>query len=544
MKKCVKAVSAFLVVAFCLLSVPSCSFFTDESKQQFRVGMASVDITPTKDVYLEGYLKPGDAMCLAKYPDDFTSNLMARVLVIDNGEDTLVFVNMEILINYLKLFSDLKQNIADICKTSADKVFLSNTHNHQSNTLDFDSVTQIKIQDAVREAYERMEPAVMGIDAAPSSFVVSRGTNLGVNMDMPVDNMLTVVRFDNAETGQPIGMVWNVPIHNTMLSNGYPQNYNQLSCEVSGYASRFLEGVIHQENEYFTAMCIIGFTGNTGPSYNGKFNAANPTELKEAGEALGVQCLNLYDTIESTTLGGDIASMVGMGNLPRSSDPLKETVYGTDVLISTGSFADVLYFGVNYEVFSVIGSRLKAESPYRYIIPAGVSNGSNAYLPTKEAFDLPAYYETTSAATCLGPEAEEIFYALALETACKTAGVTLDRISGNTVPVAMDGGAAVYAFDYSEDISPEKLVISFDQKSRNDCASDFELKLYNRKDKEVFSQTFKGYSTNYIGVMLDDVKFSRAELIVTRRWQSGEFVTEGIDTLTPNVYGVVYTPIN
>ena len=48
------------------------------------------------------------------------------------------------------------------------------------------------------------------------------------------------------------------------------------------------------------------------------------------------------------------------------------------------------------------------------------------------------------------------------------------------------------------------------------------------------------YSINYVGTFVKDVKFVRAELRVSRKWQGGEFTAEGIDSLTPNIYGIRY----
>ena len=439
--------------------------------------------------------------------------------------------------------SDFKSKIASACKTTTDKVFLSNIHNHQANSSAIGTVVELKIIDAVKEAYNRMVPAVVGVEAAPSNFIVSRGTNLGISWDHPVDNMLTILRFDNAETGEPIGMLWNAPIHNTMLSNGYPANYNKLSCEVSGYASRCLEGIIGKDNENFVAMCIIGFTGMTGPNYNGKYNAATVDDLKEAGNALGVECLEIYDACDEWITGGEISTAMGYAQLPRSERPDMQTNYGTDLMIVTSSFGDICYFGVNYEVFSVLGSHLKAEAPFKEVINAGVSVGSNAYLPTKEVFELDPFYETTAAATCLDARAEDIFYSAAIKAICDTAKVTLERIPSTASPVKKEGSTAVYAYDFGENMQMDKLVISFDQRSRNNCASHFTLKLFDASGKEVSAQTFENLSINHIGAWVDGVSFSRAELHVVKKWQSGEFVTEGIDTLAPAVHGVKFIPI-
>ena len=65
-----------------------------DNSPTFKIAMASADITPNRDVYLDGY-EAHDASSLAKYPDNFTTDLNARILIVDNGTDRLVFLNLE-----------------------------------------------------------------------------------------------------------------------------------------------------------------------------------------------------------------------------------------------------------------------------------------------------------------------------------------------------------------------------------------------------------------------------------------------------------------
>lgn len=521
----------------------------EKLKKTFRAAMASADITPTKSAYLQGYLARGDPRCLSECPKDFTSDILARVLIVDNGEDALVFINTEVSVSYPDAFTeDFVPRVAEICNTKTDRVLFSNNHNHQS-IVQIEYANEQKILKAVAEAQARLEPASVGVGVAPSPYAVSRGMDFTADMAMPVDNLLTVARFDGAKTKKPIGMVWNLPFHGTMLSNGsnpgpdgMSQNYNLLSCEFSGYASRFLEEGMRGENEYFCAMFIAGFMGNAGPLFDGKWNAGSPQELKKAGEAVGSQVLSLYGGIKPEIFGGDIAAAVGSATLPANPDPAIAGRFSTDLAVMAGSFGDALFLGANFEVFSIIGARLRAELPCRYLMPAGGACGTNGYLPTKEAFDLPPYHENATY-TSLGPDSEEAFYEKTVDTVCEMAGVSLERIKGTAAPAVMEKGTAVYAFDYGGAISPDKIVISFGQKSRNGCASDFVLKLYDESGNESFSRDFEGYSVNYIGVPSEGANFACAKLEVKKRWRDGKFVAEGIDALPfADVYGVKFVP--
>lgn len=55
----------------------------------FYAAMAIADITPKKGVFLEGYA--GKSELTLSTPDQFTSDLRARILLVQNAEDCLVF---------------------------------------------------------------------------------------------------------------------------------------------------------------------------------------------------------------------------------------------------------------------------------------------------------------------------------------------------------------------------------------------------------------------------------------------------------------------
>ena len=57
--------------------------------------MATAHITPTDAVYLEGY--EGKDQWALSTPDLFTSDLLARILLVQNGEDCLAFFEPGVL---------------------------------------------------------------------------------------------------------------------------------------------------------------------------------------------------------------------------------------------------------------------------------------------------------------------------------------------------------------------------------------------------------------------------------------------------------------
>ena len=97
--------------------------------------------------------------------------------------------------------------------------------------------------------------------------------------------------------------------------------------------------------------------------------------------------------------------------------------------------------------------------------------------------------------------------------------------------------SAVYTYTLDSAQELDKLVISFAQTSRTDCAQDFELLVFDENDQLICSQSYDGNSVNYIGVFLNGAKAAKATLVVTERYGSGK---DGIDTLQPELYGIIF----
>ena len=364
-----------------------------EEPPTFRVAMAVVDITPDYDVYLDGY-EDHNEWSHAKYPDNFTTDLNARVLIVDNGIDRLVFLNFEMVFAGAEFTSnnmsvESLEAIAEACRTSKENVLFSNTHNHQAN-MKLGQREEGNLLQAVKETYARLAPAKIGATTVNTKFGMSRGGNYTVNEQEPYDSLMSVIRFDNAETGEPIGLVYSAPMHGTMFGNGpdLRVRHNLLNCEFTGYTSRAIEDSMAAENPFFTAMHINGFYGNATPYANGKYYADSLEEMQSNGQAFAKEILAGYQTIETKRMIGSIETDLVLDELTfDTNNQLVRWEYGRDGVIpmrvKVGAFGNIGYVGVNFEPFSIIGARLKAEVPYRTLLLAGAVNGGNGYIPTK-----------------------------------------------------------------------------------------------------------------------------------------------------------------
>ena len=189
--------------------------------------------------------------------------------------------------------------------------------------------------------------------------------------------------------------------------------------------------------------------------------------------------------------------------------------------MSVAAFEDIEFIGVNYEPFSIIGARLKAEAPFETVLPASNVHGWRGYIPTKETYESHAVIgeaECSPGKTPFDASAEEVLYEKALNALCDLAGVSLTRI-----PFQRDqsqDGTGVVAFSLENAQAMDRLVISFGQQARIDCASEFEVFVFDEAGDLCKSESFTNNSVNYLGINLDDKSLSPSrDLAVCGFWE-------------------------
>lgn len=511
---------------------------------QMKVAMAKVDITPKNDVHLDGY--SGGDETFAKYPDDFTSNLMARILVIENDEKRTVYVNIENLNGY-GISDEFRLNVALEAKTTTDSVIFNNTHNHQAmGELDYSQ--QRAIEKAVKSVCKRLVPVKIGVETYGTHFGVSRGSAYTVAINKPYDNTMTVVRFDNAETGEELGLIYSAPIHNTSFGVNSVANWKLLNCELCGYASRYMEEK-YSKDENFTAMFISGFYGNSGPFFESKpqgsqHYAMTVDELQGYGEDMGKEVLACYEKIVAKeAVDWKISSLreettLKRGPITAETEKYWGTVTEIPFKISAADFGNIAFYGVNYEPFSIIGARLRAESPYEYLIMGGNVDGCHGYIPTKETFHSTEYENECQAwKTSFDENTEEEFYAKSLDVLCRLKGVSYERKLSERSAKEQKDGKWVYTFEFAEEIAPDKIVVSFEQKSRLDCAADFVLELFDKSGNKTQTIEVEDNSVNYLGFFAEG-KVAKAVLTVSSTYRS-----ESPAEVPASVHAVLFSEI-
>lgn len=192
--------------------------------QQFRVGFAKQEITPTKPTPMWGYGARHAALSVG-----VRDPLYAKAVVIDVGSEKLAIVGLDLGRSPRE---DMLIRIREAIKTQSGVglILISGSHTHHGPVIElldepgkgkgvFDDAIaysielEAKIIQAINAAAAEARPAKIGWGA--KSVAMNRNRHSKIE-PKPVDTELGVLRFDDPD-GRPIAVVVNYAAHPTML---------------------------------------------------------------------------------------------------------------------------------------------------------------------------------------------------------------------------------------------------------------------------------------------------------------------------------------
>jgi hypothetical protein len=378
-----------------------------------------VKITPEEASPLQGY---DPNVHIAAPQTDILDDIYARVLVLDDGTQRKVIVSVDCCLtnevtfqasdpggNSL-LYRHLLQTFpmgtrrlwGDAAGTQETAVSVHATHTH-SAPEHFPAKYTSRIEDAIREAASEMQAVRLRTAAGNTALAVNRRPSLQHNEDLPIDNSLNVIVFEN-EDGQPLGGIVNCAIHPTLLLNPI----NRVSAEFVGLAMKEWE---QEKHNGFVALFVQGFSGDVGPygHYRNEIEDTYPL-VKQRGHELYQEIAAVAERTQSIR-SLPLASMEKQVDLPTKAGYFKPSI---GVTLHGMRIGDMLIVSVSCEVFSGYIGMIKPSSPVSYTLFAGVSNGYCGYLPTPQAYQdgLGGYEMNTTPYT---PEACHLFTQAALQ---------------------------------------------------------------------------------------------------------------------------------
>lgn len=391
---------------------------------QLQVGAARVEITGM------GY--PGGKVPPLQYENQ---RIFIRALVLDNGETTLALVGADLG----SVIWDAGQEIVpDELGIPIDNVIMTSTHTHSSipGALRDNDRIGAAVRQVVRNAKSAMQPASMAFGTGAAYLNVNRDTiseetrlwTQAANLDGPSDKTLAVLAFFGAD-GAPIAAYMNYAMHPV---NGYQSGL--ISADFPGAASRhveqafgdqavviFTQGAAGDQNPLHlrngtnqmaarAGVPVTGFemTRETveAPLREGRAEPGEGTPesrdtllswMEAMGMVVGEEAIRVMSHMDRRSSDVRMSASYRILNCPGRvrTDSGREGYPGTytagpDVQIRVGfaGINDVALATVNRDVYSIIGRKVKENSPLRNTMFVGYANGfaNTGYIISDDAF--------------------------------------------------------------------------------------------------------------------------------------------------------------
>ncbi len=383
-------------------------------------------------------ITPRIGSVLVDYMETSTSvhdDLMARALVIDDGQAAVCLCSVELLWLRLPDIARIRSAVAARCSLKPHQLMIFCTHTHSGpSTRSLDSwefSLHDRIADAIVQAYETRQPARLG-----AAFGQLLGYNINRRwLNRPTDPSVGVLRIDQID-GAPLAVLMHYGCHAVVMGGG-----NQaISGDFPGYASRQLEAALGA-----TALYAQGGAGDVNPitetvrqrlaaghpvgtighltSFYGPDDPAHPEywniedrfdgsffEAETIARALTDEALRVWRRIELSDTARVFSEQLMVDGSLAEDEPPAETVlpHYTAILpeiaagicameIMVAGVGPVVFEGQPGEAFSETAIAFRsAAQRMGYPCPMLISyaNGTYGYLPPASAFDEGGYEVT------------------------------------------------------------------------------------------------------------------------------------------------------
>ena len=307
----------------------------------WKVGLASVKITPDEPVRLIGYssrTKPSEGVAL---------DLFAKALFIDDREgERAVIVTCDLLGLRGAYATATAERISARTGLERRQILLNASHTHcapaiatSAEDLDFPEEQaratvkysrglQNKLVDLVVRALERTVPARISWGTGVVNFVMNRreftetGVRLGVNPRGLADRSVPLLRVDDPG-GKLLAVLFAAACHNTTLTG----KHFQISADYAGYS----QAVVERSFAGAQAMVMQNCGGDANPYPRGSKELA-----QRHGEELGREVLRVLES-ELKPVRGPLRAELELTELPLQPAPSRAEI---QKLIDAGSWRE------------------------------------------------------------------------------------------------------------------------------------------------------------------------------------------------------------
>ena len=261
----------------------------------WKAGVARVDTTPTRPVWMSGYASRSSPSQGVTHP------LAAKALALSDARGNRVVIITCDVIGFKREFTGRvtervqakhglpRENIvlfASHCHSGPtlidklDQLSANGTpRDHAQNNLDYTRDLENKLVDLAGAALGKMESVTLAYGVGRAHFALNRrektdkGIRLGKNPSGPTDESVPILRVQNAQD-KPIAIVFGYACHNTT----HRPDMMRIDPDFAGYAQDRIEA----DYPGSTALFVTGCAGDADPHPFGKLEMA-----REHGQELG-----------------------------------------------------------------------------------------------------------------------------------------------------------------------------------------------------------------------------------------------------------------
>jgi neutral ceramidase len=402
-----------------------------------KAGSAKVDITPKGAVWMEGMLR-------AHKSQGVHDPLFSHALVISNSGDlcdAYAVISLDVCEVTVEQAASARKEIERKTGIPYGNIIIATTHTHSGPAAvgllnesepEYQKELLKKIVESAEQAAGNLKCALVGVGCGKEGTIshyrrlLADDGHIVMNWEPypeekllgptgVVDADLGVIKAVDAETGSTICTLFNHTGHPNVMSG---DNY-KISADYVGKAQELVEealgGVAMFVNGAQGTMDIDGLRDRDwegvdrlgGKLADATLDLANKTEVAKDIPIRGAwheftmkrrritpKELEWAEKIITET-GGKFASVAdGVGDDYKAV--LFKNLHGLqdqDITVDQVCFAmgDTAFLSIPAELFSEIGMRIKAESPFTHTYLLGLANGCVGYIPTRVAIYLGGY---------------------------------------------------------------------------------------------------------------------------------------------------------
>jgi neutral ceramidase len=400
-------IKSWCTLVCCMLALSMSGFtFHPSATSHMSAGSARVNITPSLPIPMSGYRSR------TKPFEGIHDSIYARAIVFSDGENKAAIISAEIIGFSNSFCEETSALIEQELGIKRENILLSVVHNHSGpvtrvysddvspEVIAYVNELQQKLLGLVIEADRDLHPVGIGAGKGQCRMNINRraedgdgNIQLGRNPYGPCDHEVGVVRIDDAE-GNILSLLLNWPCHAVVMG---PRNYF-ISGDWPGATSRYIEDSLDKP---VVAPILIGASGDINPIYGPHIDFVDVNSyayaLEAIGRDLGNEAIRVSGNIKTRSTGTIKAIQKNIYLPGKVDEPNRLHHQGYDpgndveVRLSAIKIGDIIFTGVNGEVFNQIGVKLKNLSPYSNTFFLTHCNGSCGYLVSDDAIPKGGY---------------------------------------------------------------------------------------------------------------------------------------------------------